>query len=81
MSYLDFFITQNFKIMTSQKNDDVIKCVIAYLEKKALNIFEITRMYSNIIDKVSLNQDTIIQLMVPLNYLSCKVLASIHKNT
>ena len=59
MSYFDFFITQNFKIMTSQKNDDITKCVIAYLEKKTLNIFETTRMYSNIINKVSLNQDTI----------------------
>ena len=45
--------------MTSQKNDDTTKCVIAYLEKKTLNIFETTRMYSNIINKVSLNQDTI----------------------
>ena len=59
MSYFDFFITQSFKIMTSQKNDGITKYAIAYLEKKALNIFETTRVYSNIIDKVSLNQDKI----------------------
>ena len=45
--------------MTSQKNDGITKYAIAYLEKKALNIFETTRVYSNIIDKVSLNQDKI----------------------
>ena len=73
MSYFDFFITQNFKIMTSQKHDDITKCVIAYLQKKALNIFETTRMYSNIINKVSLNQETING--------SFKLFTSIYKNT
>ena len=46
--------------MTSKKKkDDITKCVITYLGKKAQNIFGANRMYSNIIDKVSLNQDTI----------------------
>ena len=59
MSYFDFFIIQNFKIMSSQKNDDITECVIAYLEKKAQNIFETTRMHSSIINKVGGNKDTI----------------------
>ena len=59
MSYFDIFITQSFKILASQKIDGITKYAIAYLEKKAVNIFETTRMYPNIIDKVSLNQDKI----------------------
>ena len=50
MSYSDFFITKNFMIMVSQKKkDDITKSVIPYLENRALNIFETTRIYSNII--------------------------------